>query len=60
MRPRGLWGLVARFGLYDWGDVGEWLWRHVGCPLIGHRWRKKMYDEVCENCRISRPREDRY
>lgn len=24
------------------------------CKIVGHRWRAKMYDEVCLRCAISR------
>lgn len=51
--------MPERWRVYDLGDLHEWLSRWLYCPLLGHDWRSKMNDDVCDRCRISRPRGER-
>lgn len=47
---------MSRYTVWDRGMVLEVLARWIVCPLVGHRWKPKMYDRVCVRCRTSQPR----
>lgn len=47
--PTWLWSSL-KWKWYERYRAKEWLWRHIGCPILGHKWKQKMYVRLCDRC----------